>query len=604
MDDVTYERDVQTRFEGVPVALFAVRGVGDAAPVPPGIPRLPGPGEAYVSPALAELLAGPDGSLLAPRVGRVVGVIADAGLLFPGEVYGYVGAPAGLPIQRLALPTVSFAPIEGPTEALTLSALIVLCVFVLGMLLPIGLFVVTATRLSTSTREARLAAIRLAGATQSQVRLLAASETAIAALIGCVVAWPIFLLGRIEVSKISVFGYRWFAGDFTPPLAGTLALLIGVPVFAVLVAMLGMRRLIVSPLGITRRERRPRHVVPWAALMATGFVFLGVAARFPQAVRRWPSPIPGLILGGALALVLVGLAGTVPWLAWRGAGALAGRAPTPALLLGSRRLESEPTSAGRVVAGIAVLLALVGIAQAFALSALGSAGPTPVRPWAAALPASTVYVASDGGTDRAAAFRALGSVPGVRSVAVGALLPTGGRGTQGSQAVVRTDGRPATLERIRDRLAWVGSAQTLDEIRGTQRAGTSDAVRTARMMNFVTVLALLVAAASLFLSTVDGMMERRRPIAVLSAIGVPLSVMRRSVFVQIALPMAAALLVGIAASVGVVTLFFRAAREALVFPVSSLLLTAAAVTAMVFLVTAIALPWARAARRPELLRSE
>ena len=40
------------------------------------------------------------------------------------------------------------------------------------------------------------------------------------------------------------------------------------------------------------------------------------------------------------------------------------------------------------------------------------------------------------------------------------------------------------------------------------------------------------------------------------------------------------------------------------FPVSSLLLTAAAVTAMVFLVTAIALPWARAARRPELLRSE
>ncbi|MGZ8475646.1 MAG: FtsX-like permease family protein [Candidatus Limnocylindria bacterium] len=604
--DVAFRWQMDTRFEGVSIPVVALSGVGDA-PAPPGIPRLPRPGEVYVSPALADLLAGPDGPLLAPRLpGSVAGTIADEGLLSPGELYGYVAAPAGLPIERLGIPQRSFAVAERPSEDMSLFGLLVLCVFVLGLLLPIGLFIVTTTRLSASTREMRLAAVRLAGATQSQVRLLAAAESALAAIVACVLAWPLFLFGRIVVSRITIFGYRWFPGDFAPPSAGALVLLVGVPLFAVFVTMLGIRRLVVSPLGIARGERRPRRVPLWLwpSLLASGFLLLAGSVRYPDALLRLPSPIPGVIVGGALAMVLAGLAGTVPWLGWLGARALAGWGPTPSVLLGSRRLESEPTSAGRVVAGITMLLALVGMAQALALSAMASSEPGYVRPWAEALPASTVFVSSNNGHDRAADFEALRSVPGVRSVSVGAQLPTGGHGAQGSHAVVSTDGNPATLERIRNELAWVGFADTLDELRADYGGGSSEALRASRMMNFVTILVLLVTAASLLVSTVDGMMERRRPMAVLSAIGVPLSVMRRSVFVQIALPLAAALVLGVAASLGVVAFFFRAVGETGVFPMRPLLLTAAAVTAMVVLVTALALPWARVARRPELLRNE
>ncbi|MEO8292044.1 MAG: FtsX-like permease family protein [Actinomycetota bacterium] len=604
LGDLTYVYDTATQFEGIRIPMVAVRGVGEA-PAPPGIPRLPGPGEVFVSPALATMLAGPDGSLLASRFpGTVIGTIADDGLLSPDELYSYVGAPTTLRMQRLAIPIVSFAIVDRPSEDLSLTALIVLCVFVLGLLLPIGLFILTTTRLSASTREARLAAVRLAGATQSQVRLLAAAESSLAAVTGCLGAWPVFLLGRIGVSKMSIFGYRWFPGDFTPPLAGAVALLIGVPMFAVIVTMVGMRRLIVSPLGIARRERRARRMSRWLAFLATGFLLLGWCARYPDVLLRQPSPTPGVILGGALAMVLVGLAGTVPWLGWLGARALARWAPTPSVLLGSRRLESEPTSAGRVVAGITILLALVGMAQALALSALASSGSFYVRSWAAELPASTVFVSSLDGHDRSDAFLALRDAPGVRSVSITSRLPTGGHGSQGSHAQVLTDGSPATLERIRNDLVWVGLAQTLEEIRTDYGGGSSDAIRTSRMMNFVTMLVLLVTAASLLVSTVDGMMERRRPMAILSAIGVPLSVMRRSVFVQIALPLAAALVLGIAASLGVVALVFLAVREPVLIPVSPLLLTTGGVTAMVFLVTAVALPWARVVRRPELLRNE
>jgi hypothetical protein len=604
LTDVTYQWLADPQFAGMQIPAVALRGVGDA-PIPPGIPRLPRPGEVHVSPALAALLDGPDGSLLAPRFpGTVIGTIADDGLLYPDELYAYVGAPTTLRTERVAIPMVSFDTADRPSEDMSLSALIVLCVFVLGLLLPIGLFILTATRLSAATREARLAAVRLAGATQAQVRLLAAAESGFAAIVGCVPAWPLFLLGRTVVARLSIFGYRWFPGDFTPPLVGMLALLIGVPVFAVVVTMLGMRRLIVSPLGIVRRERRARRVLLWPTLLAAGFLLLGWSARYPDALIRQPSPIPGVILGGALALVFVGLAGTVPWIGWLAARALARWAPTPSVLLGSRRLESEPTSAGRVVAGVTVLLALVGISQALALSALASSTSFPLRPWASELPASTVFVSSMDGRDREEAFQALRDVPGVRSVSITNRLPTGGHGGEGSHAQVLTDGNPATLELIRNELVWVAIAQTLDEIRTDYGSGSTDAIRTSRMMSFVTVLVLLVTAASLLVSTVDAMMERRRPMAVLSAIGVPLSVMRRSVFVQIALPLAAALVMGVAASLGVIALVFRAVDEPVVIPVNPLLQTSVAVTAMVFLVTAVAMPWARVARRPELLRNE
>ncbi len=604
MRDITFRwGGATTRFEGAAIPILMLRGVGNA-PVPPGIPALPRPGEAYVSPTLAALLEGPDGALLRPRIpGNVVGTIGDEGLLFDGELYGYLGALTSFPMERLAIPEVSFAAVEGPTSDLTFTALLILCVFVLGLLLPVGLLIVTTTRLSAATREARLAAVRLAGATQTQVRVLAATESALASVVGSVVAWPLFLLGRIVVSRFTIFGYRWFPGDFAPPTVGIVVLVLGLPLFTLLATMLGMRRLIVSPVGVARRTRRHRLVPLWPALLVIGLLGLAGSSAFPDSVLQLPRPLPGALLAGSLTLVLAGIAGTVPALGRAGANALARWGPTPSVLLGARRLESEPTSAGRVVAGVTVLLALVGMAQALALSALGGSSSVEVRPWAAALPAATVFVSSNGGHDRSDAFQALRTVPGVRSVSVRDRTPTGGPVRAGSRAEVLTDGDPATEERIRNELAWVANAETLDELRSSY-GGSKEALRTSRMMNFVTVLVLLVTAASLLVSTVDGMMERRRPMAALSAIGVPVSVMRRSVFVQIAIPFAVALALGLASSLVVIALLFRANGETAVYPFGPLALTAAAVSAMVVLVTAIAMPWARVARRPELLRNE
>src|SRR6266516_2943809 len=250
--DATIEWSDSSMFEDVPVRSIAVRGVGDA-PVPAGLPRLPGPSEAFVSPIMATLLAGPDGSLLRGRVpGRVVGTISPEGLIEPDEAVAFIGAPSSLKTSS-GYPLVSFDPDPASRGTLDLGALMILALGVVALLLPIGLFMLTATRLSTSTREVRLAAVRLGGATQSQVRMFAGVESGLAAIGGCVLGVPLFLLARWIVYGKSIFGYQWFLRDVTHPALSASALLLAIPIFAVGVTLVGTRRLVVSPLGIVRR---------------------------------------------------------------------------------------------------------------------------------------------------------------------------------------------------------------------------------------------------------------------------------------------------------------------------------------------------------------
>ena len=64
-------------FDGQQIDRFDVAVAGTSSPVPPGIPRDPGPGQYYASPALAALLRSTPADQLAGRYpGHLAGVIA------------------------------------------------------------------------------------------------------------------------------------------------------------------------------------------------------------------------------------------------------------------------------------------------------------------------------------------------------------------------------------------------------------------------------------------------------------------------------------------------------------------------------------------------
>ena len=85
-------------FDGQQFSRFDVAATGASSPVPPGIPRDPGPGQYYASPALAALLRSTPANQLADRYpGRLAGVIGDAGLPSPDSLVIIIGhTPAQL----------------------------------------------------------------------------------------------------------------------------------------------------------------------------------------------------------------------------------------------------------------------------------------------------------------------------------------------------------------------------------------------------------------------------------------------------------------------------------------------------------------------------
>src|SRR5262249_16044979 len=156
-----------------------VAALGPQPPVPPGVERLPGPGEKLVSPTLAKLMQTvPDDELDNRFPGRVVGSIGPDGLIMPDELVAIIGHT---PRQMRPMEGVSESGgMERPGERLDAFALWgiffgMVAVLAIG---PVVVFVAMTTRVGGSRRELRFAAIRLAGATRFQTAVLAATETA------------------------------------------------------------------------------------------------------------------------------------------------------------------------------------------------------------------------------------------------------------------------------------------------------------------------------------------------------------------------------------------------------------------------------------------
>src|SRR5580658_8842492 len=179
-------------FGGQGITRVDLAATGLSSPVPPGIPADPGPGQYYVSPALAALLRSNPANELADRYpGTQAGVIGEAGLPAPGILLIVIGhAPAQLSGTPGAAKVTAFntTPLfscgtgcAGHYGISASSMDLLLCVIALALLAPVLIFIGTATRLSAARREQRFAALRLVGATRRQISALSALESTVAA---------------------------------------------------------------------------------------------------------------------------------------------------------------------------------------------------------------------------------------------------------------------------------------------------------------------------------------------------------------------------------------------------------------------------------------
>jgi hypothetical protein len=370
-------------FDGQTISRFDVAATGASSPVPPGIPRDPGPGQYYASPALAALLRSTPADQLAGRYpGRLAGTIGDAGLPSPDSLVIIIGhtpaqladTPGSVQVTSIAgtVPGRSsdqvnpkgldYTPPDpgGGTSSIDL----ILSVVTLAVLTPVLIFIGTATRLSAARREERFAAMRLVGATRRQVSLLAVVESMVAAVLGVAAGFGIFFLLRIPVAGIPFIGEPFFPAELTLSLRDILLVAIGVPVAAAVTARLALHRVHISPLGVARRVT-PRPPRAWRMLpLLAGFADLGffvVHGKPASPSAQVLAFVPGYLL------IIAGLVIAGPWLTMAAATVMARRTSRPGTLIAARRLADNPKAAFRAVSGL-VLALLITTAATVAIT--------------------------------------------------------------------------------------------------------------------------------------------------------------------------------------------------------------------------------------------
>ncbi len=236
-----------------------IAATGANSPVPPGIPGLPGAGQYYASPALAELLRTVPVDELGNRFpGTEVGVIGPSAVPSPSDLVIIIGHRASLlrhaPGAGEITSFASSASNGGPDSLGSTGLDFVLALVALVLLFPVLVFIATATRLSAARREQRFAAIRLVGATLGQVAAISAVEAAMAALLGVAIGFVLYLPLRPALAHLSLTGQVFSGNDLSLHLVDVLAVALGVPLASVVTACAALRRVRISPLGVSQRD--------------------------------------------------------------------------------------------------------------------------------------------------------------------------------------------------------------------------------------------------------------------------------------------------------------------------------------------------------------
>ncbi|MGC4816433.1 FtsX-like permease family protein [Micromonospora sp. DT63] len=596
-------------FHGKPILRIDVAATGPSAPIPAGIPATPGPGEFYVSPALRKLFAAQPADQLADRYpGRDLGTVGPSGLTSPDTLLAIVG---GTPDSVGKLPNSRQVDTIDDKPALPETTVnLILGVIAGGLLFPVLIFIGTATRLSAARREQRFAAMRLVGATPRQISTVAAVEAAAAAVAGTAVGFALFYAFREPLAGIPFTGMPFFPGDMSLGLLNILLVALGVPAGAALAAQISLRKVRISPLGVTRRvtPRAPRayRLIP---------MVLGVAVLvFALGYRPETSDGQTAIFLPGLLLIMAGLVFAGPWLTMVGARVMARYANRPATLIAARRLADNPKAGFRAISGIMLALFVTSVAVGVITTIVDERGPAPIG----STDAGTVTTVFDEKTTSVpdTLFAELHAITGVRSATAIREAPdinTGGEGgviacadlpsaygrcAQGavvievptglsrweesassttewraasitldelqrlpvSSVVVGTDGSAAAIERVRTVLEvafptfWVGP-----NVPGDFESDFADTLRGwEQLANVIIIASLALGGCSLAVSVIGGLTERRRPFSLLRLSGAPVRVLRRVVALESAVPMLAVAAVAIGMGLLAAHLFLRA----------------------------------------------
>ncbi len=581
-------------FAGQLITRVDIAATGDSHVHVPGISAIPRPGTYYASPALAKLIASVPSSSLGDRFGTPVGTIADSALVGPDSLVVVVGQTTQVlsSLDSANLVTGGFG-LAG-TAFVNASYRTVAIIGAIAIMLPVLLLVRIVTQLGAAERAERFSTLRLIGATPAFVVRLAGFETATTSVIGALAG---IVLSRLLVpleAQMSIENTTFFPRDLNVGIPTTIGIATITVLATALAAWYRTRHAPIGPLGVTRqqteRRLRPAALIPLVIglLSMLAATVASLATGHHQSISVGHSTLsltqPALI--GGFTVTAIGLITSGPILtSWIARFALA-NAHHAADLIALNRIRRHPRATFRTVSGLVIAVFIVSV---FAGAATTAAGASTTTTGPGYLPAGTVTATLDSiklNTDALHSEVAkITSIPGVKHVALGYQGATGGlifhssdlRGlglpitgdglmhlndgvdantpahvttdtnqdmAQLAPAVVwvATNGRTATIERVRTALI-TGPAPlffaptTRSE---NNQSSLQDLVnRYKGLANIGILIATLIAAISLAISTTVSIIDRKRVLGLLRLTGMPIRAVRRMIVVETITPLLA-----------------------------------------------------------------
>jgi uncharacterized protein YfiM (DUF2279 family) len=552
--------------DGEPMLRTYVAALGADPPVPPGLNRLPGPGEVAASPAMRRLLEStPDDELDDRFPGRVTMTIGEAGLEHENELVALVGrTPDQLRGIRSVGEVRGFSrPAESPFVRFAFGTLITpFLLFGAAMLLaPVLILIVVMTRVAWAQRERRLAAIRLAGASRMQTAIVVAAETGLAAVAGSGLAWIGYELGRrVLAATVTFQGGRFWLDDVAVGPWLLVLVLAGTPALVMLTAIVSVPSVQFSPLATSRGGRRPRptiwHVLPLVA---------GVGGAFAiEPLQELLGASYGQLSALVTLLTVVGLVVLGPWLCLMAGRGLAWISRGVPGLIAARRIAIDPGATFRAVSGVVLAVMAVTYLGSTSTQFLPLGQPDESR--IMRLRPGVVHVITGGvPADRVAPLLSEqvvlarpggGELPCVdlARVRLNVTCPPGEQGRTGPSSdtlpivdvYVLTDGTLAAENRVRTQAANLVPNAIINSDRDPVDYGLETLFADFnRLVSVASLFVLLIAACSLTAGMIGGLLERRRPFALLRASGMRLGELRWVVLLETSATMVFTSVVGV-----------------------------------------------------------
>lgn len=285
--------------------LFYVRPLSPDAPLPPGVVAWPQPGEAVVSPRLAELLS-QRSNWTTYSPGKIIGLVDSGVLATDRELLAYINPPADAPLaDGVMIPAQAFGGPPGSgfgSDSVTFAVgFFYLLDFFLGVI-PAGLLLVSSWLIGHGRRHEQHRRLELLGANRRQQAQLLALPALLASLSGAIAATAGLASLCLVDLTVPGTGYTLRAHDLRPD-AGWL---LGVCVLATSAAV---ALLLVRPPRPSRRTSAQLTTpsrLQWSASVAcvACLVFAIPVAKVMGPLAWVPLYLPDSIFLIALAIVI------------------------------------------------------------------------------------------------------------------------------------------------------------------------------------------------------------------------------------------------------------------------------------------------------------